>query len=86
MMATTFKIILGIFSLGALSLLFIMILGWTTGYEWASLSGPGPTWPATVGFAALYVMGLSGAALMVLIAIALMRGGLKLFRAQRHRP
>ncbi|MFZ4896363.1 hypothetical protein ACL9RL_18110 [Plantibacter sp. Mn2098] len=48
-------------------------IGRARGEEWGSLDGPAPVWPAVVGFGSLHLMLLGAVALVILVAVAILR-------------
>ncbi len=48
-------------------------IGRALGEQWSSLDGPGPVWPAIVGFGAIYLIVISAAVLVVLVLVAIAR-------------
>jgi len=60
------------FAVNIVTLMFVIAyasVGRGFGHEWGSLDGPGPVWPAVLGFAALNVGALSGSVLAVLVLV-----------------
>lgn len=69
--------VFGVAALAALGVAVITLIARNVGYEWSSLTGPGPIWPAVVGFGALNLMAVSGVvALALLVVVAAVRRSL----------
>lgn len=74
---TALTLVLGVVSLVGVAV--YTAIGSARGENWSSLNGPGPVWPAIVGFSAMYVIPISALFLVVLVLIAIVR-------AYTHQP
>ena len=68
--------VFGVAALAALGVAVFTLVARNMGYEWSSLTGPGPIWPAVVGFGAMNLMAVSGIVALALLVVAAVRRSL----------